>query len=111
MIGETVTRLRGTVVADAYPGATVLDWDDPDELDIDGCALAPRMDGENHDLGRRGVIIGWTLYTPPGADILPQDRIRARGADHDVDGMPGTWTNPYTGNTPGIEIALRRIEG
>lgn len=110
MKGEPVVRLRGVEVTDRY-GATVLDWTSPSELVIDGCALAPRMGGENHDAGRQGVIIGWTLLAPTGSDIGPKDRIQARGFVHEVDGQPEPWVSPFTDWAPGIEIALRRIEG
>lgn len=109
MIGETVTRLRGETIADRY-GNDVTDWSDPDRLDIEGAALAPRLQGEDSDK-RQGVVIGWTLYLPHGVDVEPTDRIEARGKTYEIDGEPGDWTNPYTARGAGIELALKTVEG
>lgn len=109
MIGESVTRVRGGTTEDRY-GNTVPDWATPDRLTITGCALAPRLQGEDSDR-RQGVVIGWTLYAPAGADIQPSDRIEARGKTLEVDGEPGDWVNPYTGHGAGLELALKAVEG
>lgn len=110
MTGETITRLRGTATEDRY-GDEVFDWSDPAELDIDGCAIAPRESAEDGADGRQAVIVGLTIYAPAGADVLPSDRLRVRGDDHEVDGEPGVWTNPWTGVTAGVEIRTRRVDG
>lgn len=109
MIGERVTRLRATLEDDRYGGENK-NWSDPDELNIDGCAIAPRPQGEVTD-GREGVIIGWTVYAPAGSDIEPTDRLRIRDVDHEVDGDPGEWRSPFTGTRKGLEIRTRRVEG
>lgn len=110
MIGETVTRLRASTTEDRY-GSQVLDWTDPAELDIDGCAVAPLEADEDHGEGRQAVIRGFNVYAPAGADVLPIDRLRIRGDDHEVIGEPGVWVNPFTGATPGVEIRTRRVTG
>lgn len=104
--GETVTRIRATPggydqYGDPLPGTT-------SELEIPGCALAPRYSHEQTEPGRRAVIEGLTLFTPPGADILPGDNVTARGIRYLVDGEPGDWRSPYTGINRGVEITLRR---
>lgn len=109
MIGETVTRLRSTTTTDRY-GNTSSDWTTPDRLDIEGVTLAPRLQGEDSDR-RQGVVIGWTLYAPHGADIQPTDRIEARGKTLEVDGEPGDWVSPHTGRGAGLELALKTVEG
>lgn len=109
MIGETVTRLRATSVTNRY-GGTDKDWTAPDEADIDGCAVAPRLEGET-SAGREGVVIGWTVFTPADADVLATDRLRIRSVDHEVDGQPGEWWSPYSGARKGLEIRTRRVDG
>ena len=78
---------------------------------VEGCAVAPRMSTEPTIRGRHGVIVGLTLYAPPGTVILPTDRITIGGNDYQVEGEPGVWKNPFSGSTPGIEVALKRAEG
>lgn len=109
MIGETVTRLRATVVADRYGGQNK-DWSNPSRATINGCALEPRLEGEVGD-GREGVVIGWTVYAPADADVLATDRLRIRSVDHDVDGQPAEWRSPFTGTPRGLEIRTRRVDG
>lgn len=109
--GETVTRLRATVSTDVYGGPT-LDWTSPDELEIDGCGIAPRANGDLEDTARAGAVIGFTLYGPPDADIGYKDRVRRANGDlFEVDGEPGRWVNPFTGYRHGVTAALRRVEG
>lgn len=107
---ETVIRLRAGTTSDRYNSA-VDDWTDPDELEINSCAVAPRLDSEDRTNGRQGVIVGLTVYAPAGADILATDRVRVRGDDYEVDGEPGDWRSPYGTANGGLEIALRRVEG
>lgn len=110
MTGETVTRLRAPLVEDRY-GSEVRDWDNATESAVTGCIVAPRHEGEDHEDGRQGVIVGFTVYAPAGADILATDRLTIRGDDHEVDGEPGAWVNPWTEITEGIEIHAGRVDG
>lgn len=110
MIGETITRLRAGSASNRV-GASIDDWSDPAELDIDGCAVAPRDADEENAGGRQTVIAGFNVYAPPGADVLATDRLRVRGEIHEVIGEPGVWINPFTGATPGVEIRTRRVTG
>lgn len=117
MTGETVTVLRPDVGTDRY-GDPVKDWSDPTRIDLDGCALAPAGVGtggsgtrEDTAAGREGVVDGWDLFCPPGADITALDRVEARGQVYEVDGQPATWTSPYGGATGGVQVSLRRVEG
>lgn len=107
---ETITRLRPGSATNRV-GATIDDWSDPAEFDIDGCAVAPRDAEEDRTGGRQMVIAGFNVYAPAGTEILPTDRLRIRGDDHEVDGEPGVWTNPYTDVTEGVEIRTRRVTG
>ena len=109
MIGETVTRQRATVTTGRY-GDETIDWSNPDEVDITNCAVAPRNDSEEND-GRTAVIVGFTVYTPPGADVLPSDRLVIRGTVNEVDGEASVWVNPFVNINEGSEIQTRRVDG
>lgn len=109
MTGETIVVVR------LAPGG-VDQYGDPvasteSRTTVEGCALAPRMSDELNTRGRQGVIVGLTLYAPPGADILHTDHIEARDQTWEVDGEVGDWRNPYTGEQPGLEVALKRVAG
>ncbi len=109
---ETVTILRATPggvdpYGDPIAGGIV-------EVDVPGCAVAPRMSHEQFAVqarGRQGVIVGLTLYCPPRTDLRSDDQVRVRGETYDTEGEPGDWRSPYTGVERGLEVALRRAEG
>ena len=107
---ETVTRLRATTTTNRYSD-TERDWSNPDELAIDGCAVAPRDSPETPGDNRDGIIIGFTVYAPEGADVTATDRLRVRGDDYDVDGEPAVWVNPWTSVEEGVEIRTRVVNG
>lgn len=109
-MSETVTRLRATTTADRYNNAQA-DWTAPAELAITGCAVAPRDQQEDHDEGRQAVIDGFTVYAPSGTEILPSDRLRIRGDDHEVIGEPGVWVNAWSDVEEGVEIRTQRVAG
>lgn len=103
MITELVTILRaGPPTIDrqgnAVPGADA-------RIDVDGCLVAPRLQGDATDGGRQGVIIGTTVYFPDGTDVRSTDRLEVRDEEHTIEGDPGPWFGR------GIEVATRRVEG
>jgi hypothetical protein len=109
-VTESITRVRAGSTTDRFDN-TVPDWSDPDELDIEGCAVAPRDAEEDRTNGRQAVIVGFNIYAPPGADIRPTDRVVARGETHEIDGDPGVWVDPFSQTEKGVEIRTRRVEG
>lgn len=110
--GETVVVLTGAAVDDPYSGeSTVIDWSEPTEVEVRGCAVAPRTSSEPTQDARTAVITGMTVYLPPGTVITPQSRLRVRGELHEVDGEAGVWISPFTGWTPGVEVATKRVAG
>ena len=77
--------------------------------EIEGCVMAPRYSSEVTE-NRSTTIIGFSLFGPPGADILATDRIKAPdGNTYRVVGEAASWTSPYSGWSPGFEAALERI--
>lgn len=109
MTGETVTILRGgTGTTDRY-GNDILGADS--RIDVDGCAVAPRQEGDADGRGRQGVIVGLSIFMPAGTDVRATDRLEVRGEPHSIEGDPGVWRSPYSGVERGVEVATRRVEG
>lgn len=107
---EAVTRLRAGDGGTDRHHNPVQDWDDPDELEIPDCSVAPRYSDEERGQGREGVVIGLTVYVRRTVDVVATDRIVARGDTWQVDGDPADWRSPHT-NRRGMQIQLRRVEG
>lgn len=107
MSGETVVRLRAAAATDAYgdetPGTDV-------SKNFTGVAVAPRYSTEGND-NRSAVVVGLTLYFPPGSDVLSTDRWRVRGAVYSTVGDPASWINPFTSVNCGLEVAVKRVTG
>ncbi|MBQ1163601.1 hypothetical protein KBZ21_37015, partial [Streptomyces sp. A73] len=58
------------------------------------------------------VIVGYTVYTPSGSDVLTTDQFRIRGEVCEVTGPPGDWgRNPYTGTAGPVQFAADRVTG
>lgn len=110
--GETVTRQRAAAATDPYSDDdTDLDWSDPDELPIDGVAVAPGPSLESAEAGRTRLDVDLTLYLPFGADVLPLDRVVVRGDTYSVEGSRDDWHNPFTGLDAGSVVEVRRVKG
>lgn len=107
---ETVVRLRAEPTGEDRYHNPIRDWDNADRVDIAGCSIAPRTEGEDTDRGREGVVIGQVVRVPRAVDVLATDRLEVRGELYQVDGEPAHWRSPYT-NRQGTEILLRRVEG
>ena len=74
-----------------------------------GCAVAPRYANETTDSHQPNVVIGLTVYGPtPPSPIDSDDKLRIDGLLYDIEGRAGTWTSPFTGWAPGVEVACKR---
>lgn len=82
------------------------------EHTIDECVWAPRSSVEEND-SRATTIVGLTMYGPYGSDIASTDQVELPGDDVPwyVEGDPGEWTNPFTGEPAGFEVNLTRTRG
>lgn len=105
--GVTVTWLHREVTGQDAHGNDVTTWT---ETDIDNCVLAPRATFEDVQ-GRDMAIFGLTLYTPPGYDMQPADRIRVTGKTYEIDGPRADWYNPLTAGQGGIQVSISYITG
>lgn len=95
----------------------------PDEsFDVPGCVVTPRAStpavGGPNQQDRDTVIVGITVYTPPGTDVRTTDRIqilegaRYQGVTFEVTGEPGDWGHsPFTGTRGVVQFAADRVTG
>lgn len=84
---------------------------EPNRLTIDGCSIAPRTTVDITDRGRHGVVVGLSLFTPYGVDVVHTDLLEVDGVEYEVDGDAGPWKSPFTQWEAGMELALRRAAG
>lgn len=73
--------------------------------------VAPRSSGDITDRGRAGVIVGLSLFTPHGADLLRTDLVEVDGELYEIDGDIAAWKSPLSTWEAGTETALRRAAG
>jgi hypothetical protein len=107
VVGETITWHRHTAGAPDAHGNATSTWTD---VQVSGVAVAPRQ-GEEPRNNRDMVILGLTVYMPAGTAIGAQDEVTVRQVRYRVVGEPGVWTNPYSGDTKGVQAALEQVEG
>lgn len=107
---ETIVRIRAEETGEDRYHNPVYDWDGADRLDITGCSVSPRTEGEDTTRGREGVVIGFAVRVRRTVDVVATDRVEVRGETYQVDGEPADWRSPHT-NRRGTEILLRRVEG
>lgn len=84
--------------------------DSPLEIDLANCTVAPRLSTETTDRAREGVVIGLTLYCPPGTDIARDDILIITAGPHvgryRVDGEPSVWENGLSAWPAGVAAEL-----
>ena len=86
------------------------------EIPLEGCVVSPRQSappvGGEQQQARDTVIVGWTVYAPPGSDVRTTDRVRVRGQVCEVTGEPGDWgRNPFSGTRGPVQFAADRVTG
>jgi len=104
-------RLRAPADGTDRRGNPQVDWTAAARLEITGCAVAPRPQGENRAEGRQAVTRGWTVYAPGEPDVAATDRLEVRGETFDVDGDPAVWLRHFSGGVRGVVIDVRSVEG
>ncbi|MFI8976912.1 hypothetical protein ACIGO9_28800 [Nocardia asteroides] len=108
-------------------GETVVVWRRPprdrfgdlsfvEHHEIDGVAIEygsqdePNANGVPSDKAMARYDV--TCYCPVGVDVLANDMIELPDGDkYHVIGRPERPRHPRTGNSPGVVVRLRRIEG
>lgn len=105
MIGETILIRRSVETGeDAQGNPTYVPTDTP----VDNCAFAPTGSSEDVSTFGTRAITGGTVYAPSGTVFLSSDLLVIRGMTFTIDGETGQWTNPYSGNGRGVEVAVKR---
>lgn len=77
---------------------------DPVEHAVPGCQFAPGPSAQG-GVATNTVDADATVYCPPNIDVLPTDKVRARGELWNVDGKPQFW------GSFGTVVQLRRVTG
>lgn len=119
--GETVRVLRTGPSPGRDPRGQPLPGPDL-SFDLEGCAVTPRAEtpqvGGDQQQERDTVIVGWTVYVPPGQKnhaklpLLTTDQVKVRGVKCDITGEPGDWgRSVFTGTRGPIQIAADRVTG
>jgi hypothetical protein len=81
------------------------------EHQVGPCAFEPTSTQELTDR-RETVTRPARLFIPPGADIVPTDRIvLADGSRWSVVGDVQPFANPFTGWAPGGTVQIERVTG
>jgi hypothetical protein len=115
--GETVTLLRATSSGERDALGVVIPGL-PMEIPLEHCVVAPRMEravlsaGGADQQARDTTILGWTVYAPPGSDVLTTDRVVIRGVTCEITGEAGDFgTSPWTDTRGPVQFAARRVMG
>ena len=105
---DTVTRKRATLVDSR--GTKRLDWANASTKQIAGCSVQPNTTTRDFDGRLIQVTEDWTLYAPPGSDIVAGDRIEWESMTFEIDGAPMPWKSP-TGRVSHMWVRLKEWRG
>lgn len=105
---DVVTVLRAPLVDSR--GTKVRDWTQATIATVTGCSLQPASTSTDFGEVRQAADADATLYLPPDADVLQDDRIVFGGVTYAVDGMPYEWRSP-TGRVTHRQARLKRWSG
>lgn len=106
--GEIVSVLPYVEGARDSHGKPIPGWGDP--IPYEGCAVAPAWAGPYEE--RRDMIVGdFSVFGPPEMVVGSKDRVICRGETWDVVENAALWHNPFTGDNPGIQFTIKRVEG
>lgn len=110
--GETVTRLRGTPIADPYSGEnTGIDWDAPQALEIPRCGVDGSRTREVVTADRGAVVTDFVIWPDAVYDVQAGDRLIVFGLTCEIVGRPWAPSNPIVEHRPGMEIFANVWEG
>lgn len=106
--GESVTHITRTKSGvDSYGDDTYTSL----STVLNNVPVAPRgVSVETQDM-RDTVFVGLSIYVPFGTVVNAVDRFIVRGQTYEVEGQPVSETSPFTGWSPGMAVALRKVTG
>ena len=119
--GEEVRIIRTGPSPGRDPRGQPLPGSD-ESFDLEGCVVTPRAEtpqvGGSQQQDRDTVIVGWTVYVPPGQKnhaklpLRTTDQANVRGVKCDITGEPGDWgRSPFTGTRGPVQFAADRVTG
>jgi hypothetical protein len=103
---QTVTRLRAATGTDSYNNP-IVDWGDPDPLDISPVIVQPISGSETFDTQGGVLVSRWSLHADADADIADGDRIVYGDDTYDIDGAVQVFPSP-SGRLGHVEVMLKR---
>jgi hypothetical protein len=80
------------------------------QVDVPGCSVQPANSRENLSFGDQ-LTSSIVVFVPFGTDISYIDAVIWDGDEYEVNGVPDTWTSPFTGNVAPIRIDATLVEG
>lgn len=108
--GETVTRLRRTLVDDPFSGLpTKGDWKTAHRLTLEGVSIQPSSTVEAVNDSRAQVITQMSLYCETGSDVLPMDRLESASGLWEVQGEIQNYASGFTSWSPGSEFGIKKV--
>jgi hypothetical protein len=109
---EQVTVLRASRSDDH--GSEISDWSgEPTPTVVQGCSVQPGVSAEDRT-HREADLVAFTVFMPTAdVDVTSSDRLRFRGHDHPVLGMPEQWVDedPNVAHTKVLVASWRDLEG
>ncbi|WP_235215546.1 hypothetical protein [Phaeacidiphilus oryzae] len=86
------------------------------EIDVAQCVVTPRQVtvalGGPEQQSRDATTTGWTVYAPPGTEVLTTDQARIRGTVYPITGEPSVWDrNPFSGLRGPVQFDADRPHG
>lgn len=102
--GKTITLVSTTTTDNGLGDTTTVKT----EIPWGPCAVAPRYAIESTDRRVTPLVVGKTVYGPTVA-IDSDDTLVIDGVEYEIDGLPGEWTNPFTGWDAGMEVPIKRV--
>ena len=83
----------------------------PVDLTVRAIAFDPGTTSEPRSGTSRRVSTKPTMYLPDDPGLTAQDAFTVHGRRYEIDGDPGIWQSPITGQVKGVEVPMRRVTG
>lgn len=111
---DSFTIIRAQLVENPRDGSLNRDWDNAEEIVIEGAQVQPFRLAEklNFEIQKEREFARTAIrfFAPPGTVVLSTDRIRYRGEIYEVFGHDGNWTD-FRGREDHVAFIARRQEG
>lgn len=115
--GETITLVRRSIRTDR--GVPVRDdygmpLHEDIEIEVPGCVITTAgAAGQPFSQERTAsqVTTRMQLQMPSDVELDPDDRVRARGLEFEVDGELGPTMSPFSGRCGPTDVFLKRVTG